>query len=683
MPLPEHQQTQRWTLLFRGQGFTVYPTASAALKLSQEQADDAFYSRRKLSSSLLLGGADDAEAWRILYALDNSADRCLPLYLILETRPPGGAWAQQWRGTFTCNECKFYVSRCQVEVTPVTDDGYREVLENWEKEHNVLAYATDQNRRAVTAQLKTLSTAGVEFLRIDTSQEADYVGTDGWTVFLRNKSFITGTGTAGNTNDKTVILFRYRQRAVPMIAVPGTTDYTAVDKSGAGWQVVDSGYVLNGVQVIDYVKAPEISGFPRGGYLIGTYQDWFGRKYGDQLLLLDCGAANPDPDKYIEVTGPDGYGANTDEHPGTCLNVRRETRRANFKTLWWKFGEFRFTRGFPLRDALYGLLQATVTGTTAADIVPPTAADLSDFLSNPINPATGATGYANEIPGLLISAASDVKRYGASEPATKVLLSLKTLLEDLASLYDVGWCIDPVTGWFRLEHRAWRETGPAASVLDLTREPSAILPAIYSYQTEKLPRTEELTISSALTEDPQTGRNWAKGEITYTGQCVNTREGQNKQSRSTARLTGDVAGMVLSGDALPDSALVLLAAAPDGTLEDGNRKVAATELLKRYHRFGRVRPSGTVAGQLVPFQSVKPGKLQEGVSAVLCSLNAFTPGLRVTTNLGSNGQVQKAEWELRSGVVTLSLALPSPDSDTPGPVAPRRAFNDAFNPSFG
>ncbi|NVO33205.1 hypothetical protein [Hymenobacter lapidiphilus] len=669
----------RFTLLINGQGFVVYPTVGGSLKITRQAADDAFYLRDILSGALLLGGADDPETWRILYGLDNSADRCTPLFLLLDTRAyPGAEWKQRWRGTFTLNECSFNRSLCQVEVTPVADDGYRDVLENQEKEFNILSYSTSANRRAVRAQLATLAADTIiEFRRIDSNELGDFAGVEGWTTFLTNTSWITGVG-----RSRDVLIFRYRLNDDLMVPVPDSGgEYVPVDRSAQGWEplfeTIDATVTPH---TIDYVKAPEISGFPRAGYKIGTYQDWFGRIYGDQLLLLPCGQSPPGPG-YVQVTSPGA--SNSDVCGGPCLNVRRSGNDVNCKSLFWRFGEFRFTRGFPLLDAVRGLLKATVAGTSAVAIVPPTAAQLSDFFTNPVNPATGATGAANEVPGLLLSAASDVKRYGASEPATKVLISLKSMLDDLAALYDVGWFIDPVTGWFRIEHRAWREAGAGATVLDLTTAPETILSEAYSYRTDKLPRTEELTIAAALTQDAAKGYFFDKASIEYTGQCVNTREGQNKQTRSASRLTGDVAGMVLSGERLPDSALVLLAAAPDGLLQDGNRKAAASELLKRYHRRGRVRPTGTVAGQLLDFQSVKPGRLQEGLSARLCSLDQLGPAASITTNLGPGGQLDKAEWDLLTGIVSLSIALPSPDSTEPGPVPPRRAFNESWNLSFG
>lgn len=672
----DSEATVRFTILALGEGVAVLPSSSGGVKLTREFTDEQFYGRDKLSA-LTFGGPDDPEAWRILYGLDNSQDRCQPLYLLVETRPFGGEWKPIFRGQFTLSECTFNVAECTVEVTATPDDGYREILENWDKPFNVLAYATESNRRPVKAQLKELS-AGVQlrWKRIDKDAESDEVGVDGWTKFLTDKAWVPNVG-----NNRTILLFRYLLEGVPMVEVPGTTEFTPVDKSQQGYEpLFETQDFTTTPPTISYVKAPEISGFPRGGYVIGTYSDW-SRKYGDQLLLLDCNQVPSNPAGYVQVTGSGGVN-NAPECP-TCLNARRRKNEPNCKSLWWRFGQFNFTRGFPLLDAIYGLLQATTAGTSASSVLPPNSQQLSEFFTLPVNPATGATGASNEIPGLLLSAASDVKRYGASEPATRVMVSLKTILDDLYALYDVGWFIDPATGWFRLEHRTWRETGPATTLLNLTKEASAILPAVYKYRTESLPRAEELTIASALTEELSTGVFFGQSQIDYSGSCVNSREGQNKSTRSASRLTGDVAGMVLSGDALPDSALVLLAPDPTGVLTDGNRKVAASELLKRYHRRGRVRLNGMVGKLEVPMLSLKPGKVQEGISYTACSLDGLDVGTRLTTNLGADAQLQKVELTLHTGTVTLSVLLPTPDTANPGPVVRRRAHNNAFNLAHG
>lgn len=662
----------RLVLFYNGQIVPVSPRAANPTLTREAGPDGAFYFRDKLSGPMLFSGED----FGLLYAIDNSADRCQPIGLLLQSRATvADAWQTQHAATFTCNECVFDADRCVVEVTPTADDPYRLVLENWDKEINILACPAA--RTTVTARLAALSEGvRIEFLRTDLTTEPDLLTSDlGWSRFLYSRSWIDNVG-----RSQDIILFRYRLERYPMVQSNGSTDYTVADLSARGWtplyESIDSTVTP---PVVDYVKAPEISGFKP--YLIGSYGDWLREA---DLLLVDPGV--PLPEGYIEVTGPGGAESGVDACGPGLLNFRKKRRESNCKQLFWRFGQFRFSRCFPLLDGLYFLLQQTLPA-DAQSLLPPTPAQLSQFFSAPTNPATGATQVANEVPRLLLSAASDVKRYGASEPATRLLISPKQFTDDLAALYDVGWFVDPVTGWIRYEHRVYTES-TTSNRLDLTAVRGAdgspvTLPARYSYTTDKLPRAEQLSVAAAVTEEAANRLSFVKDEITYSGNCVNSREGQNTSTRSSARLTGDVAGMVLSGGALPDSALVLLAPDISGSLAEANRAVSVTTLLRRYHRHGRVRRTGTLAGVTQPFASTRAGKRQENMAVPLCSLSDLQPDTEITTNLGSGARLEKAVLNIRSGLVTLSVLLPTPEPTTPGPLPAQRAFNDAFNDAAG
>jgi hypothetical protein len=115
-----------------------------------------------------------------------------------------------------------------------------------------------------------------------------------------------------------------------------------------------------------------------------------------------------------------------------------------------------------------------------------------------------------------------------------------------------------------------------------------------------------------------------------------------------ARLTGDVTAMVLSGDTVPDSAIALLAPDSSGTLSNANQAVAASELLRRYHRRGRVKGTGYIGTTLVLFDSVRPEREQSGLSVPLGTLQPFTADAQITTSLGAGAQLAKAELDLRT-----------------------------------
>ncbi|KAA9333412.1 hypothetical protein F0P96_10610 [Hymenobacter busanensis] len=701
MPVFDLDAPRRFFLTVRGRTVPAAPVLEQVLT-REPGSDDAAYFRDKLGSEWSFTGDDFA----LLYALENSKDRCEEIGIRMEVPLVASGFATVYRGVFTCTEVSWDLDRCTATVSPTADDGYRLLLEAWEKEVNLLSApgfnGTGAALQTITANIRNLVGSSdplqqtgfkVAFKRTDDTAVNDELGVDGWAEFLRNKSYISapltgGPVTASGTRDHTVILFRYELHNVALTLEPLSGEYIVPDKSAAGWQFFNRDDSVS-PPVASYVKTPEISGFKP--YLIGTYNDWkhFGNgsrpKYGNDLLLLPCGQKPSDyqfsNSDYLEVTGPEGAhnGSQLGDSCWPCLNTRRVTTQPNCTSLWWRFGAFRFTRCLPLVDALHHVLQQT-----APQLTPPSPAQLSTFLVSALNPATGASGIYNEVPRLCVAAGSDVKRYGASEPATRLLISAKTFVQDLCTLYDLRWDLDPGTGWFRLEHRSFFEAR-SANTLDLTAYPNATLPGRYKGRTQVLPAREQLAISAALSEEPATGLSFAAAEWVYDGACVNQREGQNRSVRSVSRLTGDVAGMVLSGNALPDEAVVLLASLPSGELYEGNRKVSASELLRRYHRHGRARPQAVFGptGALFDMASVRPGREQDACTVPRREgLSGLDATARLVTNLSAQAELGKATWDLSTGKVTVVPLLPALASTAEGPLPAERQFNDSFSDQF-
>ncbi|MGI4864145.1 MAG: hypothetical protein ACRYFZ_09510 [Janthinobacterium lividum] len=696
LPLPPvNQSLLRWSLLFGGVARVCQPrTEAGATLLKEPGADEAFFYRNKLGKALTFVGTD----YQRVLAIEQSADRCQPIGLLLESRANMYApWEFEEQFTFSCNEVKWSPAKCEATVTPTTDDGYRLLLENYDTEYNLLA--SPATRTTVSGQLVDLAAGiSIEFRRVGRDEQTDYLGVDGWVLFLTNTSWIESSG-SGGTRESNNIIFRYRLRNVPMTKstdAQGQDIYTPVDKSAGGWEILYSNPYNPNATTIDYVKEPAIAGFK--AYKIGTYNDWNDprnpfrySRWGDQLLLVGGGELPStygfSDAAYVEVTGREGFGAYSEECrlPGdpdpSFLAVRKEVGEDNCARIFWRFGDFRFTRAFPLLSGVHWLLSQTVAATGQASLLPPLPGLLSSFYTLDPNPATGTSGAANELPRLMLSAASDVKRYGASEPATRLLVSLKQMLNDLSALHDVGWFIDPATGWLRIEHRSYEETQHGAGVVvDLTAIDQVQFPGEYSYRTQVLPRYDELTVTSASTEDLAANVFFADASIDYgTSACVNNREGQNKSTRTSARLTGDVTAAVLNGNAIPDEAIVLLTRGADARIEDANRALSASRLLLNYHGYGAAFGAGTVAGQALVVQSVKPSRQEEGISVPFCSLRTLDGSTRFTTDLGPGGKLGKAELDLRSGATKLTVWPPLPSYTTPAPALTSRDFSDDFS----
>jgi len=696
----------RFRLVYDNQALPISPLAGSDLLLSREPGEQsaagAFYYRDKLSGGPLTFTGED---FALLYAIERSTDRCQVLGLLVQHRGnPSLPW-ETWRGSFTCSDCEAWnAATCSVQLSPQAADAYQKLLDNYEKEYNILL--TPGARRTVTAELVTLASGvSLEFRPVSLAEESDYVGTDGWTLFLTDRSWIPGGLTGGLRNDID-ILFRYRLRGVAMTP-NGQGGWIPIDKRATGWQVLLETFNPT-AGTVDYVKPPAIAGFKP--YKIGTYSNWNDPRnpgaapsYGAALLLVDASKAPADYGyqnaDYVELTGAGGFNSPPDECPGgLSRRVRRYVSDEQCSRLFWRFGTFQFGRCFPFLDGLYNILTQTVAAFGGQALLPPTPAQLSQFLSAPVNQATGELGATNELPGLLLSAGSDVKRYGSSEAATRLLISLKQLLADM-QWWDGGWFIDPTTGWLRYEHRAWLEQ-QTAPVVDLTRLEDALLSNAYAYRTRQLPRYEELAIANASTEDVKAEVYFAKASLDYgLSACVNKAEGSNRVSTSISRLTGDVAAGVLNGDSIPDNALFVLAPDAAGHLSQANRQLSASGLLARYWRRGRAAATATIEGpapaQLpnsvtgslpvsgIPAQidSVRPNRVQAGISGRLCSLRTLAPEASYQTNLGAGGQLAKAELSLRTRLVKLTIWLPALAPLGPPPRRPRQ-FDGSFDNSF-
>lgn len=631
-----------------GRRLPCQPAGLKKLTRKREEREGAFHTRDILAGPIRFVQDD----FSVLYDVERSSDRCTIIGFELEQLVQGEYQVLHKAG-FTLNACKFNVDTCSLEVSPIAQDGYDLLYNNWERKINILACPAP--RTTITTTIDQLPAGDVlEFRRIGQDELIDYSG-NGWSVFLKNTSWISGNGLNKGTRSKDLIVFRLAKREVPFELDEELGEYAPADLSGSGYSL-DEEWVAPDFSTVnstaDYVKTVGISGFTP--YLIGTYNDWT-RRYGKDLILTECGAPSPGVG-YIQVTGPDPTGANNAENGGACLNIRHKVNDKRFRGLWWRYGAFRFTRCFPFLTGLHYVLQQVVP-----TICPPDPAQLSEFFTQDVNQATRESGRLNELPRLYISAGSDVKRPNSSEPATRLRVTLKDLLTDTANSWDCGWFIDQTTGFLRLEHRAYFERN-AILPLDLTNSalhPKSVLS--YEYIQQKMPRTERLQVRNATTE--ATGINFLESSVTYGGSCVTQEEGQNEAVRSVGLHTGDIRGLILSGDTLPDNCLAVLVAAPLSfgqltyEVENGNRALAASNLFNRYHRRGRVLLEGTLGtGEVVTFESARPIIQLEPITVDACDgLDSFSLRQDYITRYNTDGQLQQAEWDLASTRVVVTV----------------------------
>jgi hypothetical protein len=638
----------RCFLVLLGRKLACTPYNLTKLTRAVEEREGAFHTRDVLAGPISLEGSD----FKRLHSVERSRDKCAPVYFLLEKKVQG-VWTEKWKGVFSLTQCTFNVDDCSLEVTIPADDGYSSLYNNWDKKINILGCPAPRTTLITTIDTLNLGSLDqFEFKRIDSLQEGDFSG-NGWSVFLRNTSWITGSLLTPGTRSRDVIIFRLARRGVPYELNEETGDFEPPDLSDQGFELDDEWVPTDGTtRTADYVRAISITGFKT--YKIGTYDDWLGRKYGKDLILTSPDAPAPGAG-YIKVTGPDPIGANNAPECPTALNLRRKLNDKNCKALWWRYGSFRFTRCFPFLEGLNYVLKQTVPS-----LAPDDAANLSEFFTQDRNQSTGETGRQNEVNRLYLAAGSDIKRPASSEPATRLMISAKDLFTDTANNWDAGWFIDPATGKLRFEHRAYIEAS-GVQELDLTNpslRPNSLLK--YSYLLEKMPRTERLQVQNGSSEG--TNFSFLEGVVTYAGACVNQEEGQNDVIRSVGRLTGDIRALVLDADRLPDDCLAVLVAAPlslgqlTPEVENGNQALAASNLFKRYHRRGRVLPEGVLDfGGPVLFDSTRPTVKLDPLTVECVGLDPFTLQTPYQTRYSKGGKFQQAELSLEDDVVTATI----------------------------
>jgi len=113
------------------------PTGGKGVRLKIEKESGQIFYRAKLSGNLKFSRTD----FEFLFDLETSTSRCYPVYFTIEKRISGDTYSPYFAGKFSLTECKWDVSKCLVEAPVTTVDRYTRILEEYEREHNVLQVA--------------------------------------------------------------------------------------------------------------------------------------------------------------------------------------------------------------------------------------------------------------------------------------------------------------------------------------------------------------------------------------------------------------------------------------------------------------------------------------------------------------------------------------------------------------
>jgi hypothetical protein len=621
------------------------PLGLDGTKLKREREGENIFFRKKANGSQTFEGDD----FHWLHALEIGGRRCEQVGYKIELLC-GGEYRELWYGYYSLTDAKVDLKNCRMILdSPVPGDSYKCVFDGYGKEYNVLSVPSST---AYSVQAKLDFDADFEFLRVEMGKFTEELvdDFDTWASFLETSYWIDGTVFKKGVRSKTQIIFR-------LVKELPYANGEIVDLSGENWQVIEDNIQKNGKIYARYAKKPDLYNFKP--YKYGTTKDF--TKY-PELKQIGCNDSF-DQERYIEITGPGGA-YNDETKPN--LNFRTNVNSTRCVRLIWEFGLFTFNRNRRLVDVLKYLVEQT-----CPSAAPTNADDMSDFFTDEVNYATGTT---NVVKDLLIAAKSDIIGYNSSEPATKEVISLKNLLDDLRAMMQLYWYLDG-EGKFRIEHISFFEK---VGVVDLN-DPKykRYMNKAYEYDKPNMPRYERLLFSEFFREE------FGRGEIEYSGACVNTLEGQDSKEFNITRFDNDIENLLVQGESLNRRGFVLIAHQEGRIWNEGdltNGHLSAAKLMQHYYQHNRILPGGLVNGIFTEFKSTQRIVKQNPIVLPTCCEIEVDPFSSFKTSLSDDGGLLYDEFSLKTKALTVATIHHAEEGEY---FSPARSHSDSWDESYG
>lgn len=243
--------------------------------------------------------------------------------------------------------------------------------------------------------------------------------------------------------------------------------------------------------------------------------------------------------------------------------------------------------------------------------------------------------------------------------ATKALIKLKNLLDQLKTIFNVAWTIE--NGNLRIEHITYFEEG--GLMLDLTK--SSLVSYIkgqhkYKYKYEDLPVKE----TWKWMEESDINGDFDGLPIDYESQCSYDNEGNEIEYQSD-KITTNIEFIILQSDKISDAGFVL-ASTLAGSLVSStglitgyskiNMPLSWANLHYYLHRYGRPQKTGNMNGNDETFYLTNKTRQQDGINFKISDddLAIFDPIDRVKTQLGW-GEVEQAVLTDPQNILKLTL----------------------------
>ena len=565
------------------------------------KVDGQIFRTREIKDTLEATGADFV--WFL--AINNSAERCLPIILDVFKRVQGGSPTLAYTGQFYAEDCEWDENKCTVQIKCKAQDVYERLTSMWNKEVNIIEGTTKTQVHTSFTDVIDPGTSNpftvFEYLTtnetINIALSPDEVFTDstfpdqsqGWVKKSESIAFVVGT------------FIDYKK------TVKWVREVTALTYPVASPPAVGTGWVA--------ASASDPTKYARSLYSVMTSEVY----------------------SNFPVTLPDGW-----DYP---LVERRFAYLPEDAKI--------FENGMSLAVVLDKLLAGM--GLTV----------VSDFYEiNPtgIFPAVPEYTDGNRKPNVFFFQRSDILNFSATEPATIANTSLKKVLDILAAKHDTQVTISGTD--FILEHRAYYEERQG---IDFTASPynkSLRGTDSYRYQRDATPTGEAYYDEGENASQEFFKRFFFSYEIPENDDdippnCI-VRSAPVKEVASGV-LT-DISTMVAQAPAFSEDGLAMLTASEAfgtrvlDTFGYANFFCAAKALSVLYRRqkyFEHGYLESTDA--ILTFYSVIRYKIQTQITIQLLDYSLFNP-IEEQKNQYGWADVVSSEYSLGLGDLTLQLA---------------------------
>ena len=282
----------------------------------------------------------------------------------------------------------------------------------------------------------------------------------------------------------------------------------------------------------------------------------------------------------------------------------------------------------------------------------------SEFLTNLTNPVTNNTPSSTE--GLQIHAISDIKDPDATEPASIEKISLRRILNDyISSKLNCFWRVDEGTQRLIIEH--YNDLN-AQGVTDLTTINGGKwleLKNRYEYDNSDTPKAEAFpSLDSSI--------DFTGVDIEYNNDAAHGVKTYNTES-----FYSEIESILNNPEDYPnDGAAIItpLSLAPPEASTGTRSEVGAitgdyrpnapqgmANLHLKFWPYYRPFDFGKLNFTNRAFNKVKPVKKLESLTVPLCCFFFFAPYSAFKTNNFTNGELQSASFNPKSGFITLEI----------------------------